>query len=119
MSRVSRAAVSSILVVLTVASMPRAASRAAAAGGLAAAGVPCQSNNALTSVMSDRYNPRGLAFGPEGALYVAEAGCGGNINDCQTPAPAATCRVLPFGEGSITRCFGSTSRVGRRRPAPR
>jgi len=43
------------------------------AGGAPAAliaGVP-------TVVMSELDNPRGLAFGPEGALYVAEAGRGG------------------------------------------
>ncbi|HVK17226.1 MAG TPA: ScyD/ScyE family protein [Fimbriiglobus sp.] len=32
----------------------------------------------LTVVMSGLDNPRGLAFGPEGALYVAEAGRGGD-----------------------------------------
>src|SRR5262249_41956367 len=32
----------------------------------------------FTTVMSGLDNPRGLAFGPEGALYVAEAGRGGD-----------------------------------------
>src|SRR5262245_50127195 len=32
----------------------------------------------LTTVMSGLDNPRGLAFGPEGGLYVAEAGRGGD-----------------------------------------
>jgi len=31
----------------------------------------------VTVVMSGLDSPRGLAFGPEGALYVAEAGRGG------------------------------------------
>ena len=33
-----------------------------------------QAEPTVTVVMSGLDNPRGLAFGPEGALYVAEAG---------------------------------------------
>ena len=44
-------------------------------------------------------NPRGLAFGPEGALYVAEAGSGG----------AAPCEEGPEG----LRCFGPTGSMTR------
>jgi len=44
-------------------------------------------------------NPRGLDFGPEGALYVAEAGSGGT-------GPCA-----PGPEG--TRCYGTTGSVAR------
>lgn len=51
-------------------------------------------------VMSGLDNPRGLAFSPNGALYVAEAGRGG-------PGP---CLVSPVGE---PRCFGHTGAVSR------
>jgi glucose/arabinose dehydrogenase len=44
-------------------------------------------------------NPRGLAFGPEGALYVVEAGRGGD-------GPGTPFEL--FGDGS---CFGLTGAV--------
>lgn len=50
-------------------------------------------------VFSGLDNPRGLAFGPEGALYIAEAGSGGN-------GPCA-----PGPEG--TRCYGATGAITR------
>jgi hypothetical protein len=44
-------------------------------------------------------NPRGLNFGPEGALYVAEAGSGGDG---------------PCGDGPEgTRCYGTTGSISR------
>jgi sugar lactone lactonase YvrE len=46
-------------------------------------------------------NPRGLAFDPEGALYVAEAGRGGD----------GVCVPQPDGPG--TRCFGATGAISR------
>ena len=58
------------------------------------AGVP-------TVVMSGLDNPRGLAFGPEGGLYVAEAGRGG----------AGPCLVMPGG----SFCYGPTGAVTRLR----
>jgi hypothetical protein len=51
-------------------------------------------------VMSGLDNPRGLAFSPNGALYVAEAGRGG-------PGP---CIVSPVGE---PRCYGHTGAISR------
>lgn len=51
-------------------------------------------------VMSGLDNPRGLAFAPNGALYVAEAGRGG-------PGP---CLVSPIGE---PRCVGRTGAISR------
>ena len=55
---------------------------------------------ATTSVvMSGLDNPRGLAFGPEGALNVAEAGRGGD-------GPCITQRGAP-------QCYGPTGAIGR------
>jgi sugar lactone lactonase YvrE len=54
----------------------------------------------VTKVMGNLDNPRGMAFGPEGALYVTEAGRGG-------PAP---CWTNPAGE---TRCYGPTGAITR------
>src|SRR3989442_13745267 len=53
-----------------------------------------------TVVMSGLDNPRGLAFGAEGALYVAEAGQGGS----------GPCAVL---RGVIQSCYGATGAVSR------
>jgi hypothetical protein len=47
-------------------------------------------------------NPRGLAFGPDGMLYVVEAGRGGT---------SALCLPTPTGMG--TRCFGASAAVTR------
>jgi hypothetical protein len=52
-----------------------------------------------TPIMTNLDNPRGLAFGKDGALYVAEAGRGG----------AGPCQVLR-GE---SQCYGPTGRISR------
>src|SRR6476660_9750781 len=44
-----------------------------------------------TVVMSGLDNPRGMAFGPEGALYVAEAGRGPSDHSCFNDPSQATC----------------------------
>jgi hypothetical protein len=71
---------------------------AAIVGLCAVSGLRAQSGAVV--VMSGLDNPRGLAIGPEGALYVAEAGRGG-------PGP---CGVNSPGE---TRCYGPTGAVTR------
>ena len=53
-----------------------------------------------TVVMSGLDNPRGLAFAPNGALYVAEAGRGGG----------GPCVISGVGE---LRCFGHTGAITR------
>ncbi|MDB5077431.1 MAG: ScyD/ScyE family protein, partial [Chloroflexi bacterium] len=60
-------------------------------------------------------NPRGLTFGPDGALYVAEAGTGGSrstVGVCQqAPAPAGpykgdmTARISKIGPGGARVTF--------------
>src|ERR671930_2140959 len=67
---------------------------------LAAALTGASGAGATTSVvMSGLDNPRGLAFGPEGALYVAEAGRGGS-------GPCVVLRGAP-------QCYGPTGAVSR------
>ncbi|HST13493.1 MAG TPA: ScyD/ScyE family protein [Gaiellaceae bacterium] len=53
----------------------------------------------VTPVASGLDNPRGLAFGPDGNLYVAEAGHGGS--ECVSGGPDGTA------------CFGFTSQISR------
>jgi hypothetical protein len=57
-----------------------------------------------TPVMINLDNPRGLAFGKDGALYVAEAGRGGT----------GPCQVLRPGDlGGAPSCYGPTGRISR------
>jgi hypothetical protein len=50
--------------------------------------------------------PRGLAFGPDGALYVAEAGLGG-----PTPSASFTCELVPPPVGPYFG--GPTARISK------
>jgi hypothetical protein len=69
-----------------------------------------QAQSAFQIVAQDLDNPRGLAFGPEGALYIAEAGRGGDApciggtegEVCYGPTGAIT-RVWPGNPSSQTR----------------
>ena len=62
--------------------------------------LPCSVvDTRVTCVMTDLDNPRGLAFGRGGVLFVAEAGRGG------APCP-------PTGTGGLT-CYGLTGAVSR------
>jgi hypothetical protein len=85
------------------------ATRARIAAALVAAGTVCSilvtpgvasAHSGMTTVAGGLSNPRGLAFGPDGSLYVAEAGSGG----------AGPC----FGgaEGG-TVCFGTSGAISR------
>jgi len=90
--------------------------RARAAADSLFPGYTCPSNAAFTCVMSHLDGARGLAFAPDGALYVAEAGKG--AKDLR-PAGAAGCitqsgrRVCYGPTGAITRLGsdGSQERV--------
>jgi hypothetical protein len=80
----------------------------------AAAGVTLTAAPTITVVMSGLDNPRGLALGPEGGLYVAEAGRGGS-GPCPVLRGAAQC----FGpSGAITRLWrGRQERVAEGFPS--
>jgi hypothetical protein len=54
----------------------------------------------VTTIMTGLDNPRGLAFGPEGALYAVEAGRGGS---------GPPCRI----QRGITQCYGATGAISR------
>lgn len=69
-----------------------------AAVAMAAAG-PAQA--AVTVAMSGLDNPRGLAFAPNGALYVTEAGRGGDARPC------------PVNGAGESRCYGPTGAITR------
>lgn len=61
-------------------------------------------------VMSGLDNPRGLAFGPKGALYVAEAGRGGYPLDCSIAPLPLFCFT---GSGGTIRSYGPTGAISR------
>jgi hypothetical protein len=97
-----RACVLTILLVLTC--LAALAGQASASPSLAGPNAKKAKASAPGStwqvVASGLNNPRGLDFGPDGALYVAEAGAGG-------PGPCIT------GPEGRERCFGSTGSVTR------
>jgi hypothetical protein len=97
LTRLSRGAYLAGLSAVLAAAVPLAATPAAAAPAAA----PLSAN--VTVFVSGLNNPRGLAFGPGGDLYVAEGGLGGRLittsADCtQVPAP-----VGPYSGGFTSR----------------
>lgn len=71
--------------------------------GLLPGAVSADVGNAVT-VASGLANPRGIAFAPNGALWVVEAGSGG-------PGPCIPSPVQP-----VNRCYGETGAVTRINP---
>lgn len=76
------------------------ASLLTSAGGNARAQVPVPSN--ATVVASGLNGPRGLTFGPDGALYVAEAGTGGT-SSTGTACAQVIAPVGPYTGGTTAR----------------
>jgi hypothetical protein len=76
---------------------------AAASVALLSGGGTAAADPSVSVVMSGLDNPRGLAFGPQGALYVAEAGRG-DIGEGDGPC---------FGSGPSQVCYGATGAVSR------
>jgi hypothetical protein len=85
------------------------ATRARVAAAVVAVGTACSivvtpgvaaAHSGMTTVAAGLDNPRGLAFGPDGSLYVAEAGRGG----------AAPCITSPEGGDA---CFGTSGAVSK------
>ena len=67
---------------------------------------------AVTAVMTNLDAPRGLAFGPEGALYVAEAGTTAITGPCVPLFPPARGEICYSGTGAVSRLWkGRQTRV--------
>jgi len=101
------------LVVLVWGESMRPSAQGLSATPSAIADFPCPSNPALRCVMSGLDNPRGMAFGPEGALYVAEAGRGPSDHSCfnspdQPSCICPTCFLNPTIEQAQQHTCGIT-----------
>jgi hypothetical protein len=67
----------------------------------------------VSIVMSGLDSPRGLAFGPDGALYVTEAGRGAvGADNKQIENPATDPRCYPGPQGGVL-CYGPTGAISR------
>jgi hypothetical protein len=62
----------------------------------AAAARACSVSDNVSTVAADLNNPRGLKFGPDGRLYVAEGGAGGTLSSVQCALPQVDPPVGPY-----------------------
>ena len=86
---------------------PALAAALAFAPFLAAA--PASAQSPLQTVMSGLDNPYGLAFGPDGGLYVAEAGTGNSGLGSGPSFVAGNGEQVYFGDtGAVSRLLGGT-----------
>jgi glucose/arabinose dehydrogenase len=94
--------------------IPMGVSAAGLCLGLLLAAVPSNAQT-ITQVMSGLDAPRGLAWGPEGGLYVTEAGDGTRTGPCTPVAAGSNC----YSEtGKITRLYrGRQERVATGLPS--
>lgn len=65
--------------------------------------ITLDAQSTMLTIASGLDNPRGLNFGPDGALYVAEAGRGGTSTAC-APSPDPP---------PVSRCYGPTGAITR------
>src|SRR2546423_14621693 len=90
-------------------------------GSVPALDIPAgASASTITQVMHGLDNAKGLAFGPEGALYVAEAGRGGPASGLCWTSPRPDLGFRCYGAtGAISRYWhGTQERIGTGLPSP-
>lgn len=85
--------------------MPALSAAAVLGGSLGLGAAAAATPGTVTTVVSGLDNPRGLAIGADGRLYVAEAGHGGS--DCPSGAKGPEGQPVCFGTtGAFTRVSG-------------
>ncbi|HSS80994.1 MAG TPA: ScyD/ScyE family protein [Gaiellaceae bacterium] len=73
-----------------------------------------KSSGAMSIVATGFNNPRGLTFGPDGYLYVAEGGLGGTHSSASDPCPQAHGDAAPyFGSTNSPTLGGRISKISR------